>query len=489
MRTLLLITCLAGCGFGPQDDFTGQRAGDGIAPWADQGPVQICFGNEFIGPSDTDPGGLCASRNLAESPCAGDDDCRSRETCVCGRCTVQYCTATSDCGGGRVCSFAEKRCDRICASNDDCPIEDVCFNGTCRGQCEVDGDCQTGEVCNSVNRCITVACSDDPDCLDTERCFVQRVPRLAREPSVLARASASEPRFTMWLELADANLLDRRAIWRATSGDGRRFQIDPASPVLEDGLVAAAPSVIRTPSGYGLYYEQDDGLAIRYASSADGIAFGEPSTVLTGGAAAAAVHAPSAVALPQGGVAVYFEVGDGGSIDLATGPVGGSLSREGTVLSQSDVRDPPVDQRPGAQFWVDIEALRSPQALLTTGPDGRPSLRVWFAGWGRESGDSYQFGEIIPIPPTYSIGYAAALDPSAPGELIPWSFNPVLDRVQVFLEHRSELTPAVVQVTDADGAPRGGYLMYYLDAITDAARAAVQPGRIGVAGNGDFQVD
>ncbi|HUH02617.1 MAG TPA: hypothetical protein VML75_11545, partial [Kofleriaceae bacterium] len=283
MRTLLAIICVAGCGFGPQDDFTGQRAGDGIAPWADQGPVQICLGNEFIGPPDTDPGGLCASRNLAEAPCAGDGDCRSRETCVCGRCTVQYCTATSDCGDGRVCSFAEKRCDRTCANNDDCPLEDVCFNGTCRGQCEVDGDCQTGEVCNSVNRCITVACSDDPDCLGTERCFVQRVPRLAREPSVLARASASEPRFTMWLELANENLVDRRAIWRATSADGRRFQIDPASPVLEDGLVAAAPSVVRTPTGFGLYYEQGDGLAIRYASSANGIAFGAPSTVLTGG--------------------------------------------------------------------------------------------------------------------------------------------------------------------------------------------------------------
>ena len=37
-----------------------------------------------------------------------------------------------------------------------------------------------------------------------------------------------------------------------------------------------------------------------------------------------------------------------------------------------------------------------------------PSLRLWYAAFGKESGDSVQFGEITPIPPNYSIGYAAA---------------------------------------------------------------------------------
>lgn len=484
MRRAILCCLLVGCGFGPEADSAGNLHGDGIAPWQDLGPVQICLGNEFIGPPTSEPGGLCADRNTTEAPCAGDDDCRSRETCVCGRCTIQYCTTNSDCGGGRVCSFAEKRCDRVCARDDDCPLEDVCFNGTCRGRCEVDADCQSGEVCNSTNRCITASCGVDGDCLAGERCRVQRVPRLAREPSVLARARADEPRFTMWLELSDETAIDRRSVWRAVSSDGVRYRIDPARPVLEDGLVAGAPSVVRADSGYGLYYEQGDGAAIRYASSSDGQSFAAPTTVLAGGAGTLAVHAPSAVVLPDGQVAVYYESGDGNRIELATGGVGGALGGATTVLDAGDVLDPP-GPGPAPQFWVDIDAVRSPHAALTAGPAG-PSLRLWFSAFGRESGDSYQFGEVLPIPPNYSIGYAAA-DLAAPSALTIWSFNPVLDRVEVFLDHRSELSPSVVQVTDTDGTPRGGYLMYFLDALTDEARGPVDVGRLGVAGNGAYQ--
>jgi len=485
-RALIIAWLVAGCGFTPQDSFTGTRVGDGIAPWQDLGPVQICFGNEFIGPPATDAGGLCADRNTTQEPCISDDDCRSRESCVCGRCTVQYCTTNSDCGAGRVCSFAEKRCDRTCARDDDCPLSDICYAGTCRGQCETDADCQTGEVCNSVNRCITVACSTDGDCLNGESCRIQRVPRLAREPSVLARETRSEPRFTMWMELSNETQMDRRAIWRATSRDGVHYQIDPAQPVLEDGLVAGAPSVLRTPDGFGLYYELGDGEAIRYASSADGISFGAPSTVITGGALAAGVHGPSAVLLPSGQLALYYEAGDGASIDLAAGTLGQPLGAGSTVLTLDDVRDPPANpDDPAAQFWLEIQALRSPHALVTAAAAG-PSLSLWFSAFGRESGDSQQFGETIPIDPNYSIGYAAAPDPEQPDQLVPWDFNPVLDRVEVFLDHRSELSPAAVQVTDPDGTPRDGYLLYYLDAQTSEARGATEIGRLGVAGNGTF---
>ena len=53
---LLLVALVAGCGFLPEDNFTGKRAGDGIAPWTDLGPVQVCFGNQYLSPPDGEPG-------------------------------------------------------------------------------------------------------------------------------------------------------------------------------------------------------------------------------------------------------------------------------------------------------------------------------------------------------------------------------------------------------------------------------------------------
>src|SRR4051794_10097525 len=116
-----LLVCLAGCGFLGSDSFTGTRTGDGIAPWTQLGPAQLCLGNQYLGPPDAAPGGLCFDQNVTEERCTLDGDCRSREACVCGRCTVAYCASASDCGAERVCSFAEHRCDLACLSGDDCP--------------------------------------------------------------------------------------------------------------------------------------------------------------------------------------------------------------------------------------------------------------------------------------------------------------------------------------------------------------------------------
>jgi len=469
-RTCLL-ALLVGRGFAPQDSFTGQRVGDGIAPWADLGPVQVCLGNEFLGPPDSEPGGVCIPTSVVEQPCTTDNDCRSRETCVCGGCTIQYCTVNSDCSGGRLCSFGERRCDITCATDDDCSIDDVCFNNTCRGRCGDDGDCQTGEVCNSQNRCITVACSDNDGCLVGERCNLERVPRVATEPSVLAQARPGEPRFTMWLELSDVELQDQRAIWRAVSSDGVHYKVDPARPVLEDGNSAHAPSVIRNASGYTLYYHLGDGAEIRAASSPDGITFAAPSTVLAGGAGASAKRAPGAADLPDGSVVLYYEAGDGDGIGMARGEIGGALTEIGTVLTPTDLEDPPADAH-AAQFWVGIEKVRSPLALATSGATGEPSLRIWFSAFGTESADALQYGELLPIAPTYSLGYASA-SVAAPEQLTIWPYNPVVDRVVAFLEHRSELAPAVVQVVDSAQRPIGG-------------EGPVTLNRMSVAGNGSY---
>jgi len=486
LLALALCVTIVGCGFAPEDDFTGTRVGDGIAPWAEIGAVQICLGTVFIGPPDDPAGGLCTSNTLVQEPCLADNDCGSRESCVCGRCIVQYCRVNSDCGNGRTCSFSENRCDVPCAVDEDCGDDSSCFNSTCRGRCEVDTDCQAGEVCNSLNRCITADCSNDGECLAGELCRIQRVPRVATEPTILAGRSIDEPRYTMWLEVSEELAQDRRAIWRATSHDGVHYRLNPASPVLIDADTAHAPSVVRAPDGgYDVYYEFGDGAELRYSQSTDGINFGTGSPVLTGTAGTAnAVRSPSAVLMPDGQVAVYYQIGDGTGIGLATGSLGGSLTSMGPVLTPSDVHDPP-DSSAAPQFWIDISNLRSPYALTTESATGEMSLRLWFSAFGRESGDSFQFGDVIPIEPTYSLGYASA-DISSPSTLSVWPFNPIFDRVNAFLDHRSELTPAVVRVRNTDGSLRDGYLMYYLDA--DATNTTDPPilNRIGVSGNGAF---
>ena len=58
MRVLVLIFVTA-CGLAPSPDFTGTRTGDGVAPWRDLGPVEVCFGDQFLGPPDSPPGGFC----------------------------------------------------------------------------------------------------------------------------------------------------------------------------------------------------------------------------------------------------------------------------------------------------------------------------------------------------------------------------------------------------------------------------------------------
>ncbi|MCA9674752.1 MAG: hypothetical protein KC464_06920, partial [Myxococcales bacterium] len=287
------------CGFLPEDDFTGKRAGDGIAPWTDLGPAQVCLGNQYLGPPDSPPGGLCFDQNRGEEPCVDDGGCGSREACVCGRCIVPYCASASDCAADRVCTFASHRCDVPCFTDDQCagPGDAVCFNGVCRGRCLDDSECQTGEVCNSQSYCVTAACEDDQGCLAGERCRVQAVPRRMAEPSPLVTTSPAR-QVVLWLEVSDPNQVDQTAIWRAVAADGVHFAMSPASPVLEVGTTAAAPSVVATADGYAMYLEVDGGASIQVATSSDGIAWSTPTVALTGGAGPAAARAPSAVVLP-----------------------------------------------------------------------------------------------------------------------------------------------------------------------------------------------
>lgn len=472
-----LALALAACGFAPEEPFDGVRIGDGIAPWRDLGPAPVCLGNEFLGPPGAPSGGFCFDRNQVEAPCTSDRQCASREACVCGQCVVAYCATASDCVAGRVCTFSQHRCDVPCADVTDCAAGEECSNGTCRGRCATDDECQTGEVCSSRNFCVTDDCAADGECATGERCHVQRVPRLVTEPFAVAEAG----RVILYLEVGDAALPAMRSIWRAVSTDGVRFRFEPARPVLEDAGAAHAPSIVKDGATWALYYESGDGAAVKVATSTDGTSFGAPRTVLTGGTGVAGIHGPSAVRLPDGAVAVYYQRGT--AIELATGPLDGNLTMRGPVLTPAAVTVAPG--APRAPFWADVTALRSPHAAITAGPAG-PALRLWFAGFGRESADSQQFGMEVAIPPNYSIGYAAG-DPADPLALTPWPYGPVIDRVDAFLDHGHEVGPGVVQLVDGDGAAPA-YLLYAVEATSsDPMVTADGPfalGRLGVLANG-----
>jgi len=480
VRLALVIAMLgAGCGFLPEDDYTGKRAGDGIAPWQDLGPAQVCVGNQYLGPPDSVAGGLCFDGNLTEAICTIDADCATREACVCGRCTVAYCSTASDCAAGRVCTFAEHRCDTQCFGEADCAGPEECFNGTCRGRCITATDCQTGEVCSSQNFCVTADCEDDDGCRAGERCRVQRTPRQVLEPDVTRDGDL----IVLWLEVSDEVQRGESAIYRAESRDGLHFQMNPDEPVVEEGTTAGSPTVVRTADGLVMYYDVDDGLAIRVVSSTDGVSWSTPVDAIDGGVGGAAARNPSAVALPGGNIAVYYERGNGLGISLATGLPGGALTERGTVLAPDDVTVAPGAA--DAPFWDDVERVGNPEAAITESADG-PSLRLYFSAYGRESADSVQFGEVTPIPPNYSIGYASATIDD-PATLRAWPYGPIVDRVTAFLTHHDEFSPGVVQLAGEDGAD-DAYLMYYIEADPDETATGPDGpyviGRLGVLGNG-----
>ena len=453
MRSLLVIVLIAGCGFFPEDDFTGKRPANGVSAWQDQGQIRLCLGNERVGPEASAVGGLCFGLNDGpEAPCERDDQCGTREACVCSRCTVQYCTSNGECGPGRACSFGEKRCGRACKSAEECPGEgEICSGGICKGRCDADDDCQTGEVCGSNGRCVVATCGKDEDCRPDERCRVQRQPRATAEPAIVLAGPAdpvNTPPFVLYVEMADVAARTRE-IWRATSLDGFSFDFNPARPLVTD---ARAPSVVRDASGTHLYVELVDGIGL--AEGPDGVIFDTPRVVVSGD-----YHAPAAALTPSGETIVYLEEGDGAAIALWDG---GTPRR---VLTPNQVTDP--------TFWRDVTRVASPSSLVVTGPLGEPTVYLWFDAFGAESGDSVQFGQVVPLPPNDSVGFAAA--PLAqPGTFSLYPYNPVFDRVVVFLEHRAERAPSVVQ------APGGReWLLYYEGFSTDGS----EPDGIGLAVN------
>ena len=375
---------------------------------------------------------------------------------MCGRCTIAYCSVSSDCAAPRACNFVQHRCDLPCSSSAQCAAGEQCISGACRARCAIDAECQHGEVCDSNNVCISDDCVADGGCLTGEHCEVQRVPRQVLEPGPIAGFGAP---IVVYLDMALPVSPAQRAIYRATSADGVHFRFDPATPVLDDPMGARAPSAVVDGGRLYLYFEQGDGVALRVATSGDGVGFDAPVTVLAG----PDVHAPTAIHA-GGQVALYYQRGDGTGIGLATGERSAVLADRGSVLAPADIEVGTGD--PGTAFWLQITRVHSPHAVLAGN-----AIRVFFSAFGRESADASKYGTSEPIPPNFSVGYAAA-EATAPDMLTVWPYGPVFDNVDAFLDHRDELAPAVLDA----GADR--FLMYYIDATP------TELGRLGVLGSG-----
>lgn len=457
LRALVLACVMFGCGLGPEPDSLGATS-IGIAPWRDLGPARVCLDRAGFAPPSSQPGGLCVPG--ASDPgraCSDSRECNSRESCVCGACTIAYCAAASDCDAPRICNFSEHRCDLPCSSNDQCDAMAECIGGLCRGRCASTADCQHGEFCDDAHVCYSDDCSTDADCLGLERCEIQRIPRQVVEPASARR----DDDVVLYLDVAIPGLLDQRAIWRAISSDGIHFRVDPPLPVLDDAASVRAPSVVIDRGITYVYFELGDGLELRVASSTDGITFSTPITLLAG----PDIHAPAAVHRDDR-VILYYE--RAGAIGLATGPIASGLEDHGIALRPSDVQV--GDGTPGTPFWTPVTELASPQVVVA-GPSGAESIRLWFAGLGQESAPGIKFGDPVVIPPNYSIGFAAAAV-SEPAALTVWPYGPVVDRVEAFLEHRDELAPSVVELPT-------GFRLYYVDA-SRAPGPDLTLGRLGV---------
>jgi hypothetical protein len=372
------------------------------------------------------------------APCTTDGNCRSRESCVCGLCLVAICDTADECPAGRVCTFDERRCDRACTKDGDCAAGEHCSpgKGVCRGACTDSSNCQAGEQCRiATGQCEIAVCADDTSCSGGRSCQLERVPADVREPAPLLSGSG----ILLFYERDDVAM--GPMIETATSSDGRNFIVQG------DLFRGRAPSVaVRPDTSYLMAFEDPASSELWLVQSMAG----KPWTRVRDAPIATFARSPSLLELPDG-LDVYFDAG--GAIMRAHSSDRMRFDDPQTVLAPAAVSDDVL--------WRDVDALATPWAESLTDPDGQPYIRLWFGGHGVESGDATKLGEIQPTPADWSIGEASSYDGLG---FTPYPFEPVFDRTLNFLDHPSELEPAVISFG-------GQLLMYYRRAAADGSRS------------------
>jgi hypothetical protein len=433
---IVTLAVAAGCGFERESPYAGRRVPD-VAPWQDLGPLTVCGGGQRIVAPSLGNAGLCLPRP-DERSCSADADCKHRERCLCGLCSVAVCDSADECGppgGDFVCSFSDRRCDHACDTDAECAAGERCVPGrhVCRGLCSSTADCQRGESCqSSTGLCVITACAAGDEC-GGRACALQRIGALLAEPTPLFAAGAA---VDLWLERTDADAIPR--IWHG-HGDGTAFVLDDA-PL----FAGAAPSAARLPDGsVALVFAL--GVNLYATRSSDGIAWSAPTPALPN------ARQPSLVVLPDG-TPLLYAIDPDGNLTRFAGDANLVFDRPVSILTPADVRTP---------LWPDVDALASPFAELYTEPDAGAPLRVrlWFAAHGTESAPSMQFGSPVPSAPDYSIGLAVSLDAA---QFTIDAYGPVFERTTDFINHPSELDPAVVRLGER-------WLLYYRRAKPDGS--------------------
>jgi hypothetical protein len=445
----ILFLFLTTCTLQDQDQYSGISIVTGVSPYEEKGIVEICIGYHRIASPETYLGGFCQKLD-APSPalCSTNSNCTGRELCVCGRCSVKFCTRTDDCPEGTMCDFNNSRCVQQCDYDCDCPGPNPrCDLGMCQQMCIVDAECQTGELCAlSRARCITVPCSMDGDCYADEECIIQMEPRVLKEPSPL---KGNDGFLYMWVEM-DQGTQARKVIFRARSVDGENWKMVPASPVLlsdiNDGYRVAAPSVIYLNNQYIMYFEVGDGSSIGRAVSTDGKDWVRDSQpVITPANGEFSVHSPCVVKNPyENNLMLYYQVGNGVEIKVTT-----SVDAEGTTFPSPlvDLNARRTVLRPhyliDPMLWRKVTRVLSPFVIVEKDSEGTPVFRMWVSAKGYESAEASSFGTVSQVRANLSIGYLASYDGIG---FSPYPFNPIFDRIapNSFVNHESELSPAIL---------------------------------------------
>ena len=386
-------------------------------------------------PASAPPASACP-RRADTAACSVDGDCRSREKCLCGRCAVAVCDSADECGPPTARSSAPSPTAAAIAPAPSTATARAASTASpaatsVAAAARPSADCQRGESCqSSTGLCITTACAGDADC-GGRTCLVERTGALLAEPSPLVTADGVE----LWLERTDDDGVAR--IWHGRSSDGLAFVLDAAA-----ALDGAAPSVARLADG-SLALVFANGASLFAARSPDGAAWSTPTPALPN------ARQPSLVVQPDGTPTLYA-VDPDGNITRFTGSAELVFSTPLVALTPSSAATP---------LWPDIDTLASPFVEQYVDADGSLRLRLWFAAHGTESGPSSQFGVPTPTPPDYSIGVAVSADTTT---FQPDAYDPVFDRTTDFINHPSELDPAVVSLGDH-------WLLYYRRAKPDGS--------------------
>lgn len=435
-HVLAIGVAVPGCGFCETPLQTGRRLDDGISPYVERAPVEVCVARARLADAPSVvAAGVCNASGRAPRTCATASDCGAREGCVCGRCTVQVCRFSSECAAGLQCVGTPRRCANRCSSDTDCPAGEICGDGACTEACAADDACAHGERCLA-GRCAALVCGPGSGCAPDEECDSQVVDGRVRAPGVLAVGE----RTVLYAELLDQD--DVGTILRAESSDGIHFAADPEVPV----VTATAPALsVRAPSplvdadgGVTLFFALDDGRAIASATSSDGKTFSDAETVLVPRDAweAGRVAAPAAVR-DGDAVLLFYEGGVRAGVGLAVSRGGRAFERVGAepVLSPTQLEVP--------ASWAPVSGVGAPWPLVVESALGARTIRLFVSGDG------------VVLPPSSSgDGGLPLADPSLGIAIAPAGFSgvpifepspsgPVLARVRSF-EQLLEDDPSII---------------------------------------------